>query len=123
MECRGADTAEEFTRQRDKIIAAISTIDADVVGLMEIENNINDDAVINLVAGLNDAMGAGTYDYVATGAVGTDAIKVALIYKPASVNLIGSYAVLDSSVDSRFWMTRTAQPLHRPSRMLTMVVM
>ena len=102
MECRGADTAEEFTRQRDKIIAAISTIDADVVGLMEIENNINDDAVINLVAGLNDAMGAGTYDYVATGAVGTDAIKVALIYKPASVNLIGSYAVLDSSVDSRF---------------------
>ena len=57
MECRGADTAEEFTRQRDKIIAAISAIDADVVGLMEIENNINDDAVINLVAGLNDAYG------------------------------------------------------------------
>lgn len=102
MECRGADTAEEFTRQRDKIIAAISAIDADVVGLMEIENNINDDAVIDLVAGLNDSLGAGTYDYVATGAVGTDAIKVALIYQPASVNLIGSYAVLDSSVDSRF---------------------
>ena len=86
MECRGADTAEEFTRQRDKIIAAISAIDADVVGLMEIENNINDDAVINLVAGLNDAMGAGTYDYVDTGAIGTDAIKVAMIYKPASVS-------------------------------------
>lgn len=102
MECRGADTAEEFTRQRAKIIAAISAIDADVVGLMEIENNITDDAVIDLVAGLNDAMGAGTYDYVATGAIGTDAIKVALIYKPASVTLIGSYAVLDTSVDSRF---------------------
>ena len=56
MECRGADTPEEFTRQRDKIIAAISAIDADVVGLMEIENNVNDDAVHDLVAGLNDAL-------------------------------------------------------------------
>ena len=93
MECRGADTAEEFTRQRDKIIAAISAIDADVVGLMEIENNINDDAVINLVAGLNDAMGTGTYDYVATGAIGTDAIKVAMIYKPATVSLAGELCI------------------------------
>ena len=102
MECRGADTEAEFTRQRDKIIAAISDIDADVVGLMEIENNLYDEAVIDLVAGLNVAMGADTYNYVNTGAIGTDAIKVALIYKPATINLIGSYAVLDSSVDSRF---------------------
>jgi hypothetical protein len=47
-------------------------------------------------------MGAGTYDYVATGPVGTDAIKVALIYKPATVTLDGGYAILDSSVDARF---------------------
>ncbi len=91
--CRGADNAEEFTRQRTKIIAAISAIDADVVGLMEIENN--DAAIQDLVAGLNDAMGAGTYAYIDTGAIGTDAIKVAFIYKPASVTPLGSYAVLD----------------------------
>ena len=36
---RGADTAEEFTRQRTKIIAALAALDADVVGLIEIENN------------------------------------------------------------------------------------
>ena len=29
----------------------------------------------DLVSGLNDAMGAGTYAYVDTGAIGTDAIK------------------------------------------------
>jgi predicted extracellular nuclease len=29
---RGADSASEFTRQRDKIIAAILAMDADVVG-------------------------------------------------------------------------------------------
>lgn len=91
--CRGADNAEEFVRQRTKIIAAISAIDADIVGLMEIENN--DAAIQDLVTGLNDTMGAGTYAYIDTGAIGTDAIKVALIYKPASVTPVGSYAALD----------------------------
>ncbi len=102
MECRGADTPEELVRQRNKIVAAISSINADVVGLMEIENNINDDAVIDLVASLNAVMGAGTYDYIHTGVIGTDAIKVAMIYKPASLSLIGDFAILDTTVDARF---------------------
>ena len=99
---RGADDAEEFTRQRDKIFAALSIIDADIVGLMEIENHITDAAVMDLVNGLNAVLGAGTYDYVATGPIGSDAIKVAIIYKTASVTPIGVYAILDSSVDPRF---------------------
>ena len=70
QECRGADDAEEFTRQRDKIIAAMLTIDADVVGLIEIENHPGDVPTADLVSGLNDEMGAGTYDYLATGAIG-----------------------------------------------------
>ncbi len=102
MECRGADTYEEFTRERDKIFAALSIIDADIVGLMEIENHITDAAVMDLVNGLNAVLGAGTYDYVATGPIGSDAIKVAIIYKTASVTPIGVYAILDSSVDPRF---------------------
>ncbi|MBN1267903.1 MAG: ExeM/NucH family extracellular endonuclease, partial [Anaerolineales bacterium] len=110
QECRGADTPEEFTRQRDKIIAAISATGADILGLLEIENNINDDAVQDLVNGLNEVNGAGTYDYVHTGVIGTDAIKVALIYKPASASLIGEFAVLDSGVDPRFIDTK-----NRPS--------
>jgi zinc protease len=36
-DCRGADTAAELVRQRDKIVAALWAIDADVVGLMETE--------------------------------------------------------------------------------------
>jgi hypothetical protein len=106
MECRGADNADELTRQRAKILAALSGINADVVGLMEIENDrpgpVPDYSVADLVAGLNDLMGAGTYDYIPTGAIGTDAIKVALIYKPAKVTPIGSFAVLDSSFDPLF---------------------
>ncbi len=102
QECRGADTALEFTRQRDKIIAALAAIDADVVGLIEIENHPGDVPTADLVSGLNAVMGAGTYDYVATGAIGSDAIRVAFIYKPASVTTVGSYAILDSTVDPRF---------------------
>ena len=102
LDCRGADNAEEFTRQRDKLIAALAGIDADIAGLVEIENDPTNAAVSDLVAGLNDATGAGTYDYVATGPIGTDAIRVALIYKPGSVTPDGDYAILDNSVDGRF---------------------
>ncbi len=106
---RGADTAEEFERQRAKIIAALSAMDADVVGLIEIENNT--DAIQNLVDGLNDAVGAGTYAFVDTGVIGTDEIKVAFIYKTATASLVGDYAVLDSSVDSRFIDTKNRPAL------------
>jgi len=99
--CRGADSASEFTRQRDKIINAIVTMDADVVGLMEIENNAIT-ATQDLVDGLNAVVGAGTYDYVDTGTIGDDVIKVAFIYQPGTVTPVGSPAILDSSVDPLF---------------------
>jgi hypothetical protein len=109
LNSRGANTSEEFVRQRTKIIAALASIDADVVGLMEIENN--DTAIKDLVTGLNDLMGAGTYAYVDTGVIGTDEIKVAMIYKPDSVSLVGDYAILDSTVDPRFLDTKNRPTL------------
>ncbi|HUF37857.1 MAG TPA: ExeM/NucH family extracellular endonuclease [Anaerolineales bacterium] len=102
QECRGADSATELTRQTDKIVNALLAIDADVVGLIEIENDAADAAVAGLVAALNAVAGAGTYDYIATGPIGSDAIRVALIYKPASVTPVGAHAILDSSVDPTF---------------------
>ena len=114
MNCRGADTAEEFTRQRDKIIAAILGMEADVIGLIEIENEhpgiVADAAVIDLVAGLNDVTAAGTYAFVATGNIGTDAIKQAFIYKPAKVDQIGTFAILDETFNPAYDTTR-----NRPS--------
>jgi predicted extracellular nuclease len=105
QECRGADNAGEFDRQKAKILAAMATIDADIYGLMEIENDSpvsGNDAVADLVAGLNAIKGAGTYAYIETGAIGGDAIKQAILYKPASVTPVGDYQILDSSVDARF---------------------
>lgn len=87
---RGADSAEELERQRVKIVAAILRLDAEVVGLMEIENDFDDAAVDNLVISLNQAAGGERYAAVEEpgtpdGLFGTDAIKVAMIYQPAKV--------------------------------------
>jgi len=101
LECRGANDAFEFERQRTKIIRALVGLDADVVGLMEIENNATA-AVADLVAGLNAVLGGDTYGFIDTGTIGGDAIKVALIYKAAVVTPVGAHAILNSSVDPRF---------------------
>jgi uncharacterized protein len=109
LDRRGANTPEEFERQRTKVIAAITAIDADVVGLIEIENN--DAAIEDLVSGLNEASGAGTYAYIDTGVIGTDEIKVAFVYKPARVTPVGDFAILNSSVDTRFIDTKNRPAL------------
>jgi hypothetical protein len=101
-DCRGADSAEEFTRQRNKIIPAILGLNADVVGLMEIENN-GQTAVQNLVSGLNAVAGAGTWASIGlpSGGTGTDAIRVAMIYKPARVSLVGGALSDTNSIHNR----------------------
>jgi uncharacterized protein len=102
MECRGADTPEEFHRQRAKILSALEAINADVFGLIEMENTTGVEPLADIVAGLNATMGEDTYAYVDTGVIGTDAIRVGIIYKTATVSPVGDYAILDSSVDARF---------------------
>jgi len=111
MGCRGADTADELIRQRDKIVSAIVGMDADVVGLIEIENHVNDAALIDLVDSLNAVGGAGTWARVDTGTVGTDAIKVAFIYQPRTVTPVGAHAILDASVDPMFIDTKNRPAL------------
>ena len=92
LDCRGADSSAEFDRQNEKLIAALTAIDADIFGLVEIENDRA--ALAELVARLNSSPGAPTYQYIDTGTVGDDAITVAIIYKPAVVQPIGAAAIL-----------------------------
>jgi predicted extracellular nuclease len=105
-DCRGANNATEFERQRAKTVAALTTMDADIVGLMEIENDGYGatSAVQDLVNALNDATAPGRYAFIdadgGTGelnALGTDAIKVALIYQPAKVTPTGRTAALNTT--------------------------
>ena len=53
-------------------------------------------------------MGAGTYAFIDTGVIGTDEIKVALIYKPAAVTPVGDYE--DHRLGGRPALRRHAQP-------------
>ena len=100
LDCRGANDAVEFERQKAKTVSAIVAMDADVVGLMEIENNGfgTGSAIADLVSAINDVVGTDTYSIVDPGTtVGTDAITVALIYKSSVVTLNGALKILDSS--------------------------
>ncbi|HRF95435.1 MAG TPA: Ig-like domain-containing protein, partial [Aggregatilineales bacterium] len=95
LDCRGADSAAELTRQTDKLVTALSGINADIFGLIEIQNIAGSATVASLVGSLNAVVGAGTYDYVNTGALGTDAITNAFIYKPAVVQVVSFYTDTD----------------------------
>jgi predicted extracellular nuclease len=110
---RGADTATEFERQRNKIINALIAIDADIVGLVEIENDGygENSAIQDLVNGLN----ASGFNYAAVNPgvpqIGTDAIAVGFIYKTDRVEAINAAAILDSTIDSRFIDTKNRPAL------------
>jgi len=99
--CRGADSTEEFARQLEKTVTALAMLDADVVGLIELENN-EDESLQRIISALNAELGAGSYDYVDSGTIGDDAIKTGFIYKPGTISLVGPVAILDSGVDTRF---------------------
>ena len=99
--CRGADTPIEYTRQLDKIVTALALLDADIVGLVEIENN-TDASLVALVDALNARVGSGTYTFVDTGTIHDDVIKTGFIYRVATIGPTGGFALLDRSVDSRF---------------------
>ncbi len=94
--CRGADTAAEFDTQAAKIVAALTELDADVVGVIEIENAPDDTPIADLVARLN-ASSSRSYDYIPTGPIGGDAIRAGIIYDVITVAPAGIFAVLDSS--------------------------
>jgi predicted extracellular nuclease len=93
--CRGADSATELQRQQAKIVSALKDLDADIVGLIEIENTPGVSATQTLVDALNLASGK-SYVVIGSGVVGTDAIKVDFIYDSDTVAAVGLPAVLDT---------------------------
>jgi uncharacterized protein len=105
-DCRGADTPEEFARQWPKTVAAIVKTGADVIAFSEIENDGYgpDSAIRFLVDKLNDATAAGMYAFIdadagagQVNALGLDAIKVGLLYKPGRVTPVGTTAALNTA--------------------------
>lgn len=63
---RGAEDQEEFDRQQQKLVTALVGLNADIVGLVELENNFPA-VLIDLVAALNARLGSAVYSYVDPG--------------------------------------------------------
>ncbi len=99
--CRGADSEEELRRQLDKAATALALMDADIVGLMELENNAGE-SLRAIVAALNRRTGGEEYDFIDTGSIHDDVIKTGFLYRPATVAPLGDFALLDSRVDAGF---------------------
>ncbi|GAB3615493.1 ExeM/NucH family extracellular endonuclease [Okibacterium endophyticum] len=104
-EARGAANAENLQRQQDKIVTAINLLDANVVSLEEIENSAafgtdRDLALSTLVDALNDDLGTDEWAYVpspATLPADEDVIRTAFIYKPESIETVGTSSILDTA--------------------------
>ncbi|WP_048775906.1 ExeM/NucH family extracellular endonuclease [Sanguibacter keddieii] len=102
---RGAFSREAFANQEAKIVSAINALDADVVALEEIENPVavgvgtdRDASLARLVEALNKDAGAGTWAYVPSPKAvpeAEDVIRVAFIYKPATVAPVGPSLIHD----------------------------
>ncbi|MCH8493661.1 MAG: ExeM/NucH family extracellular endonuclease [Idiomarina sp.] len=90
---RGAESPEEFARQRAKTISTMLALDADIYGLMEMENDgfDNNSALADLTRGLNAAVSGSPFAYVAADAprIGSDAITQAIIYRSDRVSTAG----------------------------------
>jgi predicted extracellular nuclease len=95
---RGANTAVEFDRQTDKLVPAILGLNADVIGLIELENDGYgpNSAIQTLINELNAVAGAGTFAFINPGlpALGTDEIAVGFVYKPGKVTPVGVAATV-----------------------------
>ncbi|MDX1706412.1 ExeM/NucH family extracellular endonuclease [Pseudidiomarina sp.] len=93
---RGAKTAAAFERQHHKILAALTALNADIIGLMEIENDGFDEhsAIHQLVTALREASGA-PWQFINAaasgddGRFGGDAITNGLIYRADRITPVG----------------------------------
>ncbi|MEM9010878.1 MAG: ExeM/NucH family extracellular endonuclease [Pseudomonadota bacterium] len=101
LDPRGAASAGDLARQTEKLVNALLEMDADIIGLQEIENNGfgTGSAIATLVEALNVASTDGTYAFVEPagtngGFIGTDAITTGIIYKTDAVSEVGDGQIL-----------------------------
>lgn len=130
LDCRGAAGPAEFGRQWRKTVALLAALDAELVAVAELENDGYgpDGALAHLVARLDEASAPGTWTFVdadaGTGrvdALGSDAIRVALLYRSAALAPAGPPAVLASGAFGPFATTGGAIQRNRPALAQTFV--
>lgn len=103
LDCRGADSVAELIRQRERAAVVLCGLNADVFGLMEMENTTASDTVTDLLLAVNANCG-GTKPYVFVntgGTLGTDAIRVVQIYRSGVLSPVGAPLVDLDAIHNR----------------------
>jgi len=126
---RGAQTAQELLNQRTKIIAELSKLNADVLGLSEVQNfasastgpgDYTNGAIADLTMSLAAATGR-PYQFIDSigpativgGDItqnGTDAIRNAIVYDSARVTPVGGAALYYQNDTNRPSLAQTFRP-------------
>ncbi|MBR0346643.1 MAG: ExeM/NucH family extracellular endonuclease, partial [Rudaea sp.] len=103
MDCRGADSVAELNRQRERASVVLCSLNADVYGLVELENTTATDTINDLLGAVNARCGSPhPYTFVNTGGkLGSDAIRVFIIYRTGVVAPFGSPLVDLDSIHNR----------------------
>jgi uncharacterized protein len=113
---RGAASASELERQRAKLLATLSRVDADVYALAELENDGvgPGSAVRELADALAQRIGA-PIEVVDPGpdGLGEQEIAVGILYRSDRVAPFGDPAVLDARANPRFDSARNRPSLAR----------
>ncbi|MGC0272457.1 ExeM/NucH family extracellular endonuclease [Pseudactinotalea sp. Z1739] len=123
---RGAWDAEVLSWQQDKIVAAINALDADVVGLSELENSAHfssdgnrDETLEILVDALNEGAGEDTWAFAPSPAqvpdlAHDDVIRNAFIYQPEAVEPAGEATILTGQSQDGQPFANAREPLAQP---------
>lgn len=105
---RGAPNEAEMLQQRDKIVTAITAMDAEVLALQEIENSAVTTpttpyaALRDLVGALNEAEGGNVWGYVEASEA-SDVITNAIIYRTDAVTPVGPPRTIPEDGEDSVW--------------------
>lgn len=102
---RGANSFDEFSRQKSKIVNAILALNPDIIGLNEIENDAENtqlSSIYQLATALNTQLGKDVYDYIAyTSDINGASIANGMLYRSDKVTVQGQSKVLTSENSPR----------------------
>jgi hypothetical protein len=121
LNCRGADTTEEYDRQLAKLLVGIQALDADIIGIQEIENDIRADdgspahnPILTLVEELNKAERAEVWAWIGEVDHYNDyPVRNEIIYRISAVTPVGApQTIADDAFDVS--LPGITEPLGRP---------
>lgn len=126
---RGAKSYAQFLMQTQKLVSAITAMDADVIALMELENDGYGEhsAIADLTRALNThysliQQGENKYQYIIPNrkTLGKDEISIGILYRGHNIKAAGPAYILDASTSATYRSQQGYKPLfndgyNRPS--------